>query len=625
MNSTTTFDSTKLALEDLLKDIDAGILQLPDFQRGWVWDDDHIKSLLASVSEAFPIGAVMTLETSEDGIQFMPRPVEGTRPSAVDVSPETLVLDGQQRLTSLYQALFSPTPVQTKDAKGKRIERHYYFDMEAALNRENEREEAIVGVPVNRVVRSFGGGIELDLSSPEKEFEQSYFPADRLFHSSGWRMDYGDYWGHDRAKTLFFDRFERGVIDSFEKYQVPVIKLSRQTPKEAVCLVFEKVNTGGITLTVFELLTATFAAKDFRLREDWDQRERDLKAFHPVLRSLQNDDFLQAISLLATLDRRRNAERDGEEGEPRPAITCKRRDILRLNVDDYKRWADKAANGFTRAARFLHRQKFFRHQDVPYRTQLVPLSVILADLETQGESNIAQDKIARWFWCGVLGELYGGAIESRFARDVPEVIAYVAAGGGEPITIQDSSFAANRLLTLRTRNSAAYKGIYALLMKEGCLDLRTGDPVEAQTFFDDKIDIHHIFPRAWCDDHAIQRGRSDSVVNKAALSARTNRQIGGAAPSSYLATLERNERIAADRLDSFVTTHRIEPAHLRADDFDGFFDARAESLLSLVERATGKRIAREAGVFAASRPPEDYVEEPVEWEEDVVSAAEAAG
>jgi hypothetical protein len=115
------------------------------------------------------------------------------------------------------------------------------------------------------------------------------------------------------------------------------------------------------------------------------------------------------------------------------------------------------------------------------------------------------------------------------------------------------------------------------------------------------------------------------VINKTALSARTNRQIGGAAPSSYLVAIERNEKIAADCLDGFVSTHSIEPAHLRADDFDGFFEARAESLLSVVEFATGKTIAREPGVFAASHPPEDYVEEPVEWEENVVSSAEAAG
>ena len=90
------------------------------------------------------------------------------------------------------------------------------------------------------------------------------------------------------------------MIKRFEQYQVPVIELKKETPKEAVCLVFERVNTGGVPLTVFELLTAAFAADDFQLRDDWNAREARLKQQHPVLRNLQSDDFLQAISLLVT-------------------------------------------------------------------------------------------------------------------------------------------------------------------------------------------------------------------------------------------------------------------------------------------------------------------------------------
>jgi uncharacterized protein with ParB-like and HNH nuclease domain len=100
------FDSTKKPLQELLAHADSGKLQLPDFQRGWVWDDDRIKSLLASVSVSFPIGAVMLLETGGENIRFKPRPLAGTHERLRTVSPETLILDGQQRLTSLYQAFY---------------------------------------------------------------------------------------------------------------------------------------------------------------------------------------------------------------------------------------------------------------------------------------------------------------------------------------------------------------------------------------------------------------------------------------------------------------------------------------------------------------------------------------
>ena len=113
------FDSTKTPLEELLLRAHTGKLQLPDFQRGWVWDDDRIRGLLASVSVSFPIGAVMLLETGSGSVRFKPRPLGGTDEQLREVAPETLILDGQQRLTSLYRALMSTVAVETKDAKGK--------------------------------------------------------------------------------------------------------------------------------------------------------------------------------------------------------------------------------------------------------------------------------------------------------------------------------------------------------------------------------------------------------------------------------------------------------------------------------------------------------------------------
>src|SRR5437870_12452124 len=105
MESMTTFDSTKESLLDLLQSIKQAKIQLPDFQRGWVWDDDHIRSLLASISLSYPIGAVMMLQTGNPEVKLMPRLVQGVEPKSVE--PERLILDGQQRLTSLLLALYA--------------------------------------------------------------------------------------------------------------------------------------------------------------------------------------------------------------------------------------------------------------------------------------------------------------------------------------------------------------------------------------------------------------------------------------------------------------------------------------------------------------------------------------
>src|SRR5829696_5524446 len=97
-----TFKTNPYRLHELLQNCQRGTWQLPDFQRSWVWDEDRIKSLIASVSRAFPVGALMSLDTGGP-VNFKPRPVEGAPASARQVTPQSLLLDGQQRMTSLYQ------------------------------------------------------------------------------------------------------------------------------------------------------------------------------------------------------------------------------------------------------------------------------------------------------------------------------------------------------------------------------------------------------------------------------------------------------------------------------------------------------------------------------------------
>jgi hypothetical protein len=583
----TTFDSTKELLSDILRDIKTGKTQLPDFQRGWVWDDDHIKSLLASVSVSYPIGAVMLLGTGNPDVRFKPRPVEGVNLSRT-IEPEWLILDGQQRLTSLFRALFSGEPVKTSDFRGNPIDRWYYISIPAALDPDKDPEESIFAIGSDKVVRNFRGEIINDYSTTELECEAELFPLPLVFdfpRLMAWQAAYTRDGSEHLQRWL---QFGQTVIPRFQSYQVPLIKLFKETPKEAVCQVFEKVNTGGVSLTVFELLTATFAADEYNLRDDWDKREKVLRKYK-ILSTLQSDDFLQALSLLASRKRRLDAISTGVEPKKAPAITCKRKDLLRLSLSEYQTWADSVQEGFEKAVRFMHAQKIFDARDLPYRTQLVPLSAILSVLGEKAEHDGVRNRLSRWFWCGVFGELYGGANETRFGKDLPEVLDWIA-DGPEPDTINDAHFSPNRLYGLRTRNSAAYKGLYALLIKEGSLDFRTGEEITIQMYFDDKIDIHHIFPQAYCRKNEIEPRRCDCVINKTGISARTNRLIGGRAPSVYLETLKKHSGIDDPRMSQILRSHLIEPDALAANDFETFFKKRELALLERISAAMGKSI-----------------------------------
>lgn len=589
------FTSDEVPLGQLLEQARCGQLQLPDFQRGWVWDDNHISSLLASISLSYPIGAVMTLQTGNPDVRFRPRPLEGVTLAAA-TEPEFLLLDGQQRTTSLYAALKSGEPVPTRDARGNAMLRHYYADIRACLDPNVDREDAIVSVPAEGLIKTFRGEVLLDVSTRDAELVAEMFPLGIVLdfaETMAWQLKYlnegpGQY---DDRLAVWTD-FNGAVLTPFVQYQVPTIELIRSTPKEAVCQVFEKVNTGGVSLTVFELLTATYAADDFNLRDDWKARQQRFDA-HPVLEYVRETDFIQIVTLLATYARRHeHLDANSGDDSKAPPVSCKRRDVLRLPLEDYERWAEPATAALERLVPFLHSEHIFAARDIPYATQLVPLAAIYVVLGSDAESHGVRIQLARWYWCGVFGEIYGGSTETRFGLDLPDVVAWIRDGQEEPRTIREAQFQADRLLTLRTRNSAAYKGLYAQQMKRGGRDFRTGNSIDVHAYVDDAIDVHHIFPQRWCAENGIEEGYANSVVNKTAIDAHTNRRIGGNAPSKYLASIENQDRTDPDTLDAILRSHDIDPVALRQDDFASFFNLRFERLLKQVESAMGKPVNR---------------------------------
>ena len=576
------FRTAEPALKDILDGIAAGQIQLPDFQRGWVWDDNHIRSLIASLSLSYPIGAVMFLEAG--GVPFKPRLFAGVQLQPAP-KPKTLVLDGQQRLTSMYLSLRSGQPVPTRTEKGADIRRLYFLDMAKCLDPDADREEAVISVPESlQVTSDFGRKVDLDVSTPELQYAQRLFPVALLFDIQGfmtWESGFSAHHQFGAEAMQFMQKFRNEIWLRFQQFKVPAIELTQDTPREAVCQVFEKVNTGGVTLTVFELMTATFAADEFNLRDDWDARRERLTAKHDVLEAVDGTSFLTAITLLASY-RRHLAHKT--------AVSCKRADVLKLDLADFKALEAALEQGFKRAAELLAEEKIFDERSLPYATQLIPLAAICAHLGERTTLHGIKQSLLRWYWSGVLGELYGGANETRFAMDIQDVVAWVD-GGTEPRTVRDANFAPTRLLSLQSRLAAAYKGLAALLMKHGGRDFVSGTPIDLNTYFNNAIDIHHIFPRAWCEKQKLPKDKWNSVINKAPLAAGTNRFISGDAPSVYLGRIQKAKQVPHASLDEFLASHVVPVAALRADDFDAFVRLRAGALLALIEAATGKTVS----------------------------------
>jgi hypothetical protein len=253
------FSIDKRPLRDLLQQVEVGKAQLPEFQRGWVWPYPNIVLSLAELSR-----------WHRDATQGRWR-----RPVQVPAHRRGLA-DGKARAGLAHTRRSAATDVAVSVVESKASGGHpglaqaagvrLYVDMLQALDENADREDAIRFVHESRKVLNFRGQVVEDYSTPEREYGAylfPLFPLHAIFDGGDWGYEFTDHWDGDRDKRKPWRDFNEAFVRPFDRYHIPVIELGPSTPRQAVCQVFEKVNTGGVTLTVFELLTATYAADEF--------------------------------------------------------------------------------------------------------------------------------------------------------------------------------------------------------------------------------------------------------------------------------------------------------------------------------------------------------------------------
>jgi hypothetical protein len=295
---------------------------------------------------------------------------------------------------------------------------------------------------------------------------------------------------------------------------------------------------------------------------------------------------------MVNYQRRTEALNQGSDTDRLPAVVCNYQDVLRLSLSQYQRWVEPITQGFEAVARFLHTQAIFDADDLPYPMQLVvmvPLFVILGETL---KLDWVRQRIEQWFYCGAASGIYSRSRQSTAAKDLIEIPHWLN-GGEVPATIQEAELFAARLQNFVSSQGAAYRAITALLRRDGALDFLSGEPITAVRYFQQRIENHHIFSMEWCKQQKIPRWRYNSIVNKTPLTAKTNKFLGGKAPSAYLAKLE-EQGMSRQRIDEILRSHLIEPTTLHNDDFDAFFEARTQALLSKMGRAMGKGLVGES-------------------------------
>ncbi len=313
-----------------------------------------------------------------------------------------------------------------------------------------------------------------------------------------------------------------------------------------------------------------------------------------MLTALEAPDFLQAVTLLHTHELRLSDIEAGKTDKQVRPVSVKRADVLQLPLSAWQKYADSVEKGFQLAGRFLRKESFYHRRELPYSTQIIPLAAVMAQLGNRWLEPRIYDKLSRWFWCGVLGELYGGAVESRMANDYEELLAWFEDDRAIPRTVRDATFHPDRFYTLRSRLSAAYKGLNVLFLRQGAQDWFWKAGIKELESDNISLDIHHIFPQIWCQQQGIPKERYDCILNKTPISFKANRKIGGEPPSSYLQRIQNEEQVqlSDEEMDSLLTSHALNPTLLRNDDFEAFIEDRRIRLSKLIEGVTGKAVSQ---------------------------------
>lgn len=355
ISSRTKIDDPDLA--DLLEGIHAGRVALPNFQRDFDWSDSDVRALLATVINGWPMGSLLLIDGDEktDGF-YDPRAFEHAPP--LSGVPQTIVLDGQQRLTALYSALF------------QRSELVYALQIDKQLD---WAQIDSIDTAMRTIKLRFWNR---DYPTPFAQWEKRLLPIAALKSPSTF-YEWRDAAVASEEDVLELTSLYRERLAGLHRYRVPALRIDRETPPAAVARIFERVNKTGQRLGSFDLMVAKSFTPEFNLRVHWE----DAKAEFPKLGRFYGEDGnvpLQVIALRVLDDVRTST-------------------VLQLtaaSIHDNWRRAIVALND---ALYFADRMLGVNRADwVPYGNMMVVLGALAWD-GPLGEPARTRD-IEAWFW-----------------------------------------------------------------------------------------------------------------------------------------------------------------------------------------------------------------------------------
>ena len=549
-------DPQRIRINGIINHISKTDWVLPHFQRYFDWNKTNVKDFWESIFNDYYVGSFLLWETDKNpelGIQ----PILGVLKNPGEIRPLAIILDGQQRITSLYYAIKAPQfPL-----KGSKNPLFFYINFYSYFN--ESAENGVVEIHANKISR-------------EESFNRILFPLFELEKYNVWVDAFEDFL---LAKTKDSDKVRRirRIIDKilrhiWEGFEIPYIALPASMELRQVTDIFENINTKGKLLSVFDLLIARLYKDNIELRKMWDAT---LKKFPDILRYSKHIPkmsiyILQAMSLLYE-----------------KSSTAKRVDILDiyqkvyLNPDrDFEQdWHDTAQYMSKAIEKLENMRDGFGVKDereIPFAPMIPVLSALLKVIDLKTNKADCYKRLNKWYWSAVFTNAYSQAADSQMTADFKEMKRWFDADAEIPKSvIQMTRDLPNLYLRdIQSKSNAKYKGVMSLIALEGAKDFNTSQMLENAR----NSDKDHIFPKSFKFGFGSSK-YVNSVLNMTWMSDETNRKIKKfKKPAVYI-----NEFIKEKYADSPAKFEDVLKSHLisqkavdllRQDDFDSFIADR---------------------------------------------------
>jgi hypothetical protein len=509
-------------LKDIFTELEKGNIKIPRFQRGYVWERSKIVKLLNSIHDQYPIGSFFIWVASLEYKHFCREITELNLPENPESNKYSFILDGQQRVTSLYVAL-----------KNKRLNGIDYSTI--CFNLEKN-----------------------EFQIPRLRNEKHNIPAWKLFDTTAYGDVYADYMINDRPKADVW----RNCQEVFSNYPISIIK-TLDMDLEQVVTIFERINQGGKRLSLFDLVHASAWSPNFDLREK-------IKKFNdePNVRyfgGLSEEIFIQSLSL-NEFDDCRNQNQLHLTAESASNLWIKTTECLRLSIDFIK----------TLGVKFI--------DFIPYNSFLPVIQYYFYKSGNNSIKSEHIKLIENWFWTATFSQRYSSSSLTLMKEDASWI--YNLSCGKIEENMFGVSLTMKELLKVRMQNKSVIKnGVLCLMALENPRDFDNGQEVvldRTNVSRSNSKENHHFFPFSLRQQFGTDSNGINSLLNFVLISGRLNREISNDYPSQYLSVYAaKNNNIDEHLLSHFINNNAIDYA--KANDFQQFIQMRGELILEKIK------------------------------------------